>query len=263
MAWWGKLLGGTFGFVLGGPLGAVLGAAMGHQFDAGLKGLGRSPGFVPGAQERTQMAFFTATFSVMGHLAKADGQVSEREIALANHLMREMRLNPEQRAAAIKLFNQGKKADFPLDDVLGQFKSECHRRTTLIRMFLEIQVQAALADGRVHDAENRVLYHVADVLGFSHEELGRLVDFVYGAATGQRPDHRVHSLEDAYKLLGVDAKTSDDDVKKAYRRLMNQHHPDKLVARGMPEEMVKLATEKTQEIRSAYEQIRDYRKSRH
>ena len=90
-----------------------------------------------------------------------------------------------------------------------------------------------------------------------------LIDFVAGAATGQRPGHQVQSLEDAYKVLGVAPDSDDAQVKKAYRRLMNQHHPDKLVAKGMPEEMVKLATEKTQKIRSAWERVRDHRAAQH
>ena len=148
MAWWGKLVGGAFGFMLGGPLGAVLGATLGHQFD---KGLGSFEGdFLKiGSQERVQTAFFTATFSVMGYLAKVDGHVSTREIAVAESLMAQMQLNRDQRKAAIELFNAGKKPDFPLQDVVAQLKAECHHRTTLLQMFLEIQVQAALADGRI------------------------------------------------------------------------------------------------------------------
>ena len=147
MAWWGELIGGTVGFMLGGPLGALLGSSVGHQFDARgrQKGSGK---FLPGNQERTQAAFFTATFSVMGHLAKADGRVSAQEIQAASAVMSQMQLTPSQREAAIDLFEQGKEPDFPLDDILKQFRTECHRRMTLLRMFLEIQVQAALADGR-------------------------------------------------------------------------------------------------------------------
>ena len=258
MAWWGKMIGGTVGFMLGGPLGALLGGSLGHRFDA-RRGRGGGAGFLPGAQERTQAAFFTATFSVMGHLAKADGHVSQHEIQDASRLMDKMQLNPSQRQAAIDLFEQGKQSEFPLDDVLQQFRTECHRRVTLVRMFLEIQVQAALADGRVDAAENRILVHAAEVLGFDSDQVDRLIDFIRG--TQRSPAMQQQSLEDAYQVLGVESSASDAEVKTAYRRLMNRHHPDKLVAKGLPEEMMKLATDKTTEIQSAWEQIREHRKT--
>ncbi|MES9860620.1 MAG: TerB family tellurite resistance protein, partial [Candidatus Thiodiazotropha sp. 4PDIVS1] len=127
MSWWGKLVGGAFGFMLGGPLGAVLGAALGHRFDKGLKGLpDDSVSWGPGDQERVQTAFFTATFSVLGHLAKADGRVSQDEIRLAENLMGQMSLSNEMRQTAIRLFSEGKSDQFPLDDVVIQFRQECH-----------------------------------------------------------------------------------------------------------------------------------------
>ena len=260
MAWWGKLIGGTLGFMLGGPLGALLGASFGHQFDSGRGGQSGMRA-LPGDQERVQLAFFTATFSVMGHIAKADGQVSQHEIQMAKNLMSQMRLNPEQRKAAIDLFEQGKEADFPLDDVLHQFRRECQRRTTLLRMFLEIQVQGAMADGRLDATENRILLHSAEVLGFSAEEVENLIGLISGAGSrpGQQPGR---TIQQSYAVLGVSEETPDSEIKKSYRRLMNQHHPDKLVAKGMPEEMIKLATEKTQEIRAAWEHVREHRAAR-
>ena len=254
MAWWGKLIGGALGFMMGGPLGAMLGGTIGHQFDSGMSGSSRMG---IGDNERTQAAFFTATFSVMGYIAKADGRVSEHEIQAARSLMRQMQLNDAQQTAAIDLFQKGKEADFPLDEVLQQFRSECHRRTTLLRMFLEIQVQAAMADGRMDPAESQVLRHIGEMLGFDAPQIEQLINFVSGATSGH--GQQVQPVSEAYQVLGVAPDASDAEVKKAYRRLTNQHHPDKLVAKGMPEEMVKLANEKTQEIRKAWERIRDHR----
>ena len=252
MAWWGKLAGGAFGFMLGGPLAAILGAALGHQFDKGLERVS-GQALPPGDQERIQAAFFTATFSVMGHIAKADGHVSKSEIALAEEVMRSMHLNAQQRRAAIDLFNEGKRKDFPLDDAIRQLRRECHRRTTLLRIFLEIQIQAALADGRLDANENRVLLHVARLLGFTARQVEQLLHML-GATAGI--DAGASELERAYETIGVKPGASQAEVKKAYRRLMNQHHPDKLVAKGLPEEMIELATQKTQQIRSAYEVIK-------
>lgn len=264
MSWWGKVLGGTFGFILGGPLGALIGAAFGHNFDKGMGSLGAAgeSGFSPGDQERVQMAFFTATFSVLGHIAKADGRVSEHEIQMARALMAQLNLNEDMKKVAIDLFNNGKADDFPLDDVLQQFRQECHRRRNLLQMFLEVLLQGAYADGELHTEERRILLHICNRLGFSQAEFTHLEHLVLGARSGASGAHRAStqdSLQQAYQILDVSPKASDAEVKKAYRRLMNQHHPDKLVAKGLPEEMIKLATEKTTEIRQAYERIRDTR----
>ncbi len=265
MSWWGKLLGGAFGFMLGGPLGALLGAVLGHNLDKGLEGLQQSERLEPGARERVQTAFFTATFSVMGHVAKADGRVSEDEISMARAVMDQMDLSHQLRQTAIRLFNQGKRADFPLDDVLDQFRRECHGRQTLIRLFVEIQLQAAYADGRFDPAEERLLLHICDRLGVSERLFRSLEQMMraerhYAGAGGRAPQRPAGpSLEDAYAILNVSPQSSDAEVKKAYRRLLSQHHPDKLVAKGLPEEMMKLAAQKTHEIRQAYEQIKEAR----
>ncbi|MDH3342740.1 MAG: co-chaperone DjlA [Gammaproteobacteria bacterium] len=255
MAWWGKVIGGALGYMLGGPLGAMLGVALGGNFD---RGLGLSDQFGSGEQERVQAAFFSATFSIMGHVAKADGQVTPDELASAQHIMRQMQLTEEQLHAAKKLFNEGKKSDFPLDAILTQFKQECHRRRNLIQMFVEIQIAMAMADGKLHPKEKSLIYHIGQMLGFSHAHIDQLLRFTAGASHTQQD--KSHSLNDAYAILGVKSSDSDADIKKAYRRLMSQHHPDKLVAKGLPEEMVKIATEKTKEIHKAYDLIKSNRK---
>ena len=250
MAWWGTFIGGTLGFVFGGPLGAMVGAALGGNLDRGLK-MGDQAGI--GNQERVQAAFFTTTFSVMGHVAKADGHVSAQEISSAKNIMTQMQLSAPQRKAAIKFFDQGKTDDFPLIDVLRQFKKECHGRRNLIQMFIEIQIATALADGKVDPGEKRVLYTIGEVLGFSRSQIDHLFNIAKGASPSAND---TLTLTQAYKILGISKGSSEAEVKKAYRRLMSQHHPDKLVAKGLPDEMIKLATEKTQEIRKAYDLVK-------
>ncbi len=265
MNWWGKLVGGAFGFMLGGPIGALLGVALGHNFD---RGIGIESGPAAGTSERVQTAFFTTTFAVMGHVAKADGRVSPAEIALAENVMSQMQLQPEQRKVAVRLFNEGKRDDFPLDEVLDQFRRECHRRSNLIQMFLEILIATAMADGRLDDAERGVMLSVCQYLGVPRPYFEQLLTMVSAqqhfagasSAAGFRTSPQA-DLNEAYKVMGMDSSASDAEIKKAYRRLMNQHHPDKLVAKGLPEEMMKIATEKTQEIKAAYEMIKDTRRS--
>ena len=274
MSWWGKVVGGAFGFMIGGPIGAMLGAALGHQFDKGLNladmqgGMGDAFGHA-GDRERVQTAFFTALFSIMGHIAKADGRVSEDEIAMARSVMQQMALDETQKRVAIDLFNKGKEADFDLDGVLEQLRYECHRRSTLLQMFMEILLHAAYADNILHAEEERLLQHISDSLGFSRirfQQLKAQVQAQRSFHAGGGPGYQQESaspakqLKQAYEALGVSESASDAEVKKAYRRLMNQHHPDKLVSKGLPEEMIKLATEKTQEIKAAYETIKASRK---
>ncbi len=261
MAWWGKALGGAFGFMIGGPLGALMGIAFGHNFDRGMNSLDDAD-WQSGGQDRVQAAFFTATFSVMGYIAKADGKVTRDEIQLAGAVMSHLGLNAEMRESAKKLFNEGKSGDFPIDEVLDQFKKETRRRGTLIQMFLEIQLQAAYADGVMHPAEKEVLHLICARLGISVAQFDRLEEMLkagFGGGGYQGPQPAQMPIEDAYAMLGVDKSVSDGEMKKAYRRLMSQHHPDKLVAKGLPDEMIKDATEKTQQIKKAYENIKQSR----
>ena len=250
MAWWGTFIGGTLGFVFGGPLGALIGAALGGNFDRGIKMGDRID---MGTQERVQAAFFTTTFSVMGHIAKADGHVSALEISAAKNIMAQMQLSEPQRKAAINFFDQGKASDFPLEEVLHQFKKECHRRRNLIQMFVEIQISTAMADGNVDASEKHILYTIGEILGFARSQIDHLFNIASGA---QASTSDSLTLTQAYKILGVSKGSSEAEIKKAYRRLMSQHHPDKLVSKGLPDEMVALATEKTQEIRKAYDTIK-------
>jgi DnaJ like chaperone protein len=259
MSWWGTLLGGTLGYMFGGPLGALLGAALGRNFDRGIRITDQHGNFDTGQQERVQAAFFTTTFSVMGHIAKADGRVTADEIAAARNIMNRMQLDSRQRAAAIKLFNEGKKDGFPLHEVIMQFRRECMRRRNLAQMFLEIQIATSMADGHTHATEKRILIAIGEQLGFDRGEIEHLFSMASGA--GRAPGRHGQPLSKAYEILGIDKSSSDAEVKKAYRRLMSQHHPDKLIAKGLPEEMIKFATEKTQEIKAAYEQIKQSRQS--
>ncbi len=273
MSWWGKIIGGALGFALGGPIGALMGMVVGHLFDRGLQAVMNAGGtFSPAHdQERVQTVFFTTVFSVMGHVAKIDGHISQDEVAMARNIMQQMRLDEQQQRLAIELFQKGKQADFPIDTVLHQFRQECGRRRNLMQMFIEILLHAVYADGQMKLEEKRLLHHICKTLGFSPVEFTTLENMIraqqaFHGDTGhthQQSHHHAHSsskprpdlLHEAYQMLGVATTATDSEVKKAYRRLMNQHHPDKLVAKGLPQAMVKIATEKTQEIKAAYDTI--------
>ena len=259
MSWWGKLAGGGIGFALGGPIGAMLGAILGHQVDKANRDKFTAD-FRKGTQERTQAVFFTATFSVMGHISKADGYVSPQEIQMAEQIFKQMNFSPEQRTAAIELFDQGKSEGFELDEVLTQFKQECGRKLTLIQMFMQIQLQAVYADGNKHPAEEQILLHICERLGYPKSMLSQMEALLFAQqrrySSGANVSPSRAEIDEAYTVLGVAKNADDAEIKKAYRRLMSQHHPDKLIAKGLPEEMVQVATDKSQEIQKAYELIK-------
>lgn len=260
MSWKGKLCGSVAGFAMGGPLGAVIGAVLGHQID---KATTFSFAYTRLEEKKgIQDAFFSTTFSVMGHLAKADGVVSKAEINLATHVMEQMRLSTEQRQQAMHLFEQGKKSNFPLIQTLQNFQQQCGYRQHLLLMFLEIQLQAAMADGNIHTKEEAVLSTICQQFEVSPRRYEIIKRRLFAQQRFQQHYQQQPfnlskiKLNDAYDTLGVKVKSSDAELKKAYRSLVSQHHPDKLLAKGLPEEMMTLAKEKTQQITKAYEIIK-------
>ncbi|WP_101675182.1 co-chaperone DjlA [Alloalcanivorax mobilis] len=270
-SWGGKIIVGLLGFLIGGPVGLAIGVLVGHFLDRGVERVRSFNPFRPyraGEREQIQEALLSAVFSIMGHLAKADGRVSEHEIGHAEAVMSRMQLNAEQRRQAQEQFRLGKQDDFPLDATVSQFRQSIRHRRHMILVFLETLLQSALADGRLSPAEERILLRVAEGLGVPEAQFRQILNMLLaqaqfaGAGAGQggaggapsRP-----SLSQAYQVLGVSDSASDQEVKKAYRRLMSEHHPDKLASRGVPEEAIRMATEKTAEISKAYEMIKESR----
>ena len=246
MAFAGKLIGGFLGFLINPFLGTAIGLWIGHQFDRAVK-MSWSPmhfANLGGNASPAQHAFFNATFSVMGHIAKADGRVSPAEIKLAETLMTRMRLSPEQRQEAMTLFNTGKQADFDLAATLQQLRQASGGNIVLLRLFLELQHQAANVDGISADKQ-QLLEKIAQALGTSTFYSSGFGSQGF-AGFGQQQAHRASSnhVDDPYAVLDIQSNASDGEVKKAYRRLMSQNHPDKLASQGLTEEMIKLATEK-------------------
>ncbi len=270
----GKLIGGLLGFFTFGFFGALIGIFAGHLFD---KGFGKALGFDYGAdRERLQRLFFETTFTIMGNLAKSDGRISEEEVSQAETLMGQLGLTAEHRKEAIELFKQGAKAEFQLEPTIARFIDEGGRQQNLPILLLEFLFSIALADGELHPAEKEILSRCAQYLGIGSRQFEQLMAMLAaqqqfhgqqsyhqsssGGYQQHRPPPRANDLANAYKALGVSSSDSDRDIKKAYRKLMSQHHPDKLIAQGVPEDMMKVATEKAQEIQVAYDLIKESRK---
>jgi DnaJ like chaperone protein len=248
---WGKIFGFIIGFMFGRFFGAILGLWLGHAFDKrqGFKSLIRK------GSERQAM-FFNSTFAVMGHVAKASGRVTETDVRIATLLMDQMKLSGQSRVDAQTAFRQGRQADFDLLKQLELFRQATQGRVELAQMFLEIQIQTALTDGELHANEKQILSVIAAKLGLGAQLDALLARWQAEFSHHQAPQGNKISLIDAYLLLGVKESASDQDIKRTYRKLMNEHHPDKLVAKGLPAEMMALAKTKAQDIQVAYERIK-------
>jgi DnaJ like chaperone protein len=267
----GKLIGLLVGLLLfRNPWAAVIGLILGHFYDQGVSGVRRTGGGA-GVLEIGER-FFTATFEVMGHVAKADGRVSEEEIAAARKVMAELRLSGPQIHAAIHHFTRGKSADFDLESTVQQFIETCADRPDLMRVFLEVQVRACLEGVDMQGAGGVAVQKVADLLDVSRIELAHIVQVLrlrreqFKAGAGPRngggngaPPRSGAQLNAAYQVLEVDPKASNEEVAKAYRRQLSKHHPDKLKANGLPESMLEHAKQRTQQIIEAYESIKSSR----
>lgn len=251
--WWGKLIGGVIGLLRGGFTGLLFGLFLGHMADRFFAGLGGS--------NRTRDSFFSAMFSTLGHISKADGRVTRAEIAYAELLMRRLQLSETERQQAIRFFQQGKESGFDFEATLREFARHSMLRHELRIMFVELLVEAALSDGTLSQAEQTILVRSCNVLHIPANVYSAILRARQGGAgpqyAGQQqaPRHGV-SLQQSYAALGIKAEASAKEIKRAYRKLVSQYHPDKLVSQGLPEEMMEMSKKRVREINAAYDKIK-------
>ncbi|WP_118777177.1 co-chaperone DjlA [Haemophilus haemolyticus] len=281
MGFIGKIIGVFLGWKVGGFFGAIAGLILGSIADKKLYELGSVSSSFFKKKTTRQDLFMQTTFAVLGHLSKSKGRVTEEDIQLANQLMIQLKLDDAGRKLAQDAFRRGKESDFPIRQVIREFRIGCGQRADLLRMFLQVQVQAAFADSELHENEKEVLYVIAEELGLSRMQFEQMIAMEMAARaftqggfyqqyqqssyqggyqyqqqnSGSYQHASGPTLNDAYKVLGVTESDEQNTVKRAYRRLMNEHHPDKLVAKGLPPEMMEMAKEKTQQIQAAYDLI--------
>ncbi len=273
LKWTGKIVGGVLGLLTGNPIVALVGLVLGHQFDehSGEPAAGPQPNASANLAEIGER-FFRATFRIMGYLAKADGRISEREISAARGVMSDLRLNPLQVRAAIEYFTVGKQSGFDPATELAGLRHACQGRPELLRVFLEIQIRAALSGNNMEGPVRDLLGRVANRLGISNLELAQLEAILRIRSgsfhQGQRQQGQGQSyarsttaeqLDQAYKVLETTPNAGKDEIVKAYRRQLSKHHPDKLKANGLPDSMIEHAKQRTQLIIEAYELIRERR----
>ena len=250
-----KLIGFIAGYYFFGFFGALLGLFVGSFID---RMMAYGAGAINPLQNALRQAVFLETvFISMGKLAKADGHVSQDEIDHVEQFMQKLNMTAQHREQAIKLFKQGADPAFDIVPTYTRFMAVCGHTRYLKQVLLVYLIVMALADGHFHPAEEALLTEIAARLGFDQAAFKHMLDMVLNQshfAGGQAS--AATALDDAYKALGVTKDSSDHEIKRAYRKLMSQYHPDKLMGQGVPEDMIAMATEQAKEIQLAHDLIK-------
>ncbi|MCH8866478.1 MAG: co-chaperone DjlA [Proteobacteria bacterium] len=263
--YWGKIVGTLVGLVTLKPLFALLGLFLGHQFDRGFAeryrrfqrqgtGIGRLPD-----------EYVRALFQTMGHLTKIDGRVSEDEIRAARAIMHRIGLGPARVRHAINWFEDGKKAAFPLIQTMRQLRRVDARRTDMRLLFVRLLLEVVLAKDSLHQKERAMIWTICTELDIGRVDLAQLEAMIRaqkGFRHSPAGDADAQRVRNAYLALGVEESTTNEDIKKAYRRLMNKNHPDKIASRSPDAAVVAEAERRTREIRRAYEMLKARRSIR-
>ncbi|MBM3508514.1 MAG: molecular chaperone DjiA [Alphaproteobacteria bacterium] len=236
MTIWGKVLGGTVGFVLGGPLGALIGGVAGHAVDKLQRG--RQDEDRAGTKE---IAFTIGVIVLGAKLAKADGVVTPEEVRAFKEVFH---VPPDELKNVGRVFDRARQDAEGFEPYAKQVAELFKGKPAVLEDLLDGLFHIAKADDVVHPAELEFLAAVARIFGFSEAEWARIREGYVG------PDQA-----DPYRILGVDREISDSELKRRYRKLAKEHHPDVLVGQGMPKEFVEVASEKLASINAAYERI--------
>jgi len=246
MGWFGKLTLGTLGLFMAGPLGAIAGAALGHHlFDREDR---TEPEALPfGQADQAQAAYFVCLFSILGKMAKADGVVTREEINIIDQFLSTLRLPEQEKQYARNIFNEAKKSPYTIDDFAAQLYRMNNAQPTILLSFMDLLFKLASADGKLHEAEEAALYRLKTIFRISDVQFDNLKS--------------VHFRQNDmyFRILNCTEKSTDDEIKANYRKLVKEYHPDMIISKGMPEEFVEAATKKFQEIQGAYDKVREKR----
>ena len=271
-----SFFGAILGFLVGGFISFKLSGGLIGQ----LSGFGNVAG--RGLNNQRQTVFFKTVFTLMGTLAKSDGRVSEQEISHIEDFMSQLNMSPAHRKQAIGYFKTGAQADFQIKATIDEFNEITESSPNLKQMLMVYLVRVALADGQLHPKEAEVMRHIALQLGYSSQAFEQLLAMLMGQgqfagghyqgagygggqyqsggnSSANNPYTAANELDTAYQALGVSKDDSNAQIKKVYRRLIREYHPDKLTGQGLPEAMIEEATERTQEIQTAYDLIKKHR----
>ena len=260
--YWGKVIGTLLGAATLKPWLALLGLILGHQFDRGFARRYRAFDDAGARAGQLPEAFTAALFQCMGHLAKSDGRVTEDEIRAARAVMQRLGLAPGAVRRAIANFEQGKAEGFPLLQTVRNLRKSALRRSDHRQLFVRLLLEVGLSKPRMRAAERKLVWQICGELDIGRVELAQL-EAMLRAQKGFRQSPAGDADRDrvgaAYRALGVTPESSNEEIKQAYRRLMNRNHPDKIAADNPGAEALALAEKRTREVRSAYELLKTRR----
>ncbi len=235
MSIYGKLAGAAAGLYMGGPLGALLGSIAGHYF------IDKELPYDPEKNPEDQVAFSIGIIALSAKMAKADGVVTHDEIAAFKQIFK---VPTEDSKNVGRLFDRAKQSVAGFEAYAGQLAGLFDGRLEVLEDVVDGLFHIAKADGVLHPAELSYLESVATIFGFSAEDFLRI-----------KSRHMEMDKRDPYVTLGVSREESSKYIKLTYRKLVAENHPDKLIARGVPEEAIVIANEKLAAINAAYDEI--------
>jgi len=249
VAWLGKLVGGTMGFFLGGPLGLIAGVAFGNLFDSADRDRGER--FSISSSDQTQMVFFVGAFSMLAKMATSDGSMVAQERAkVEEFITKDLRLAGQERQAAINVFNAALTSNGTFEQFALQFYQNFASERSILELLMDVLVRVAAADGKISPPEKNLIDSAAHIFRIPDSLLSSIISRYSSVAT---------SPNQAYSVLNLTSHATDDEVKKAYRKLSVEFHPDTIASKGLPEEFTRFATEKFRAIQDAYESIKKER----
>lgn len=250
MGFIGKLVGGTIGFAIGGPLGALAGAVFGHSFDkAGDFEYQFENGRLTGNQAQGQLIFFVGTFSMLAKLARSDGRITPEEVdAIERFMAEDLSLDPDSRRAARGIFNKAVDSIETFQDYAAQFYNQFRSEPHLLAMMIDIMLRVSFSDGGLSAPEESLIQSAVKLFNVSDETYAKL-----------RARYHSSDLDKYYLVLDANEASTDEEIKKQYRKLVSEYHPDKIAAKGLPDAFIQFANDKFREIHDAYEKIKVHR----
>jgi len=242
MSFLNSMIGGMLGFSIGGPIGGLIGAVIGNKLGSNTSGYSSRKRFT--SNEQQQAAFFAALFACLAKIAKADGVVSAEEVKKVDDFIKSrFKFPPDQRQFAIQIFNQAKDDDVSYEEYAQQLSSLLAGNKNALVVFYELLFELAMADGILDPTEEGLLRKTPNIFGIDQNLFNQLKERFLDQTT------------DPYKVLGVQKSMPLKEIKKVYQKKRREFHPDTLISKGLPDELLEKAKEKFIEIQQAYEEI--------